>query len=122
MGGRSGFSLPEILVVISLLFILTATLPSLAGFKNRILVAIESARIASELRRIEAAAIAAGSLRSFDSSGWDLPGGLSFSGNRVFSFSPSGFPPPGGSGTLVVKGGSCSRKIIVSSFGRVRVE
>ena len=122
MGGRPGFCLPEILVVISLIFLFAASFPLLNGSKNQLLLGMESSLVASEIRKTQARAVAAGQTTSWDSSAFHLPGGLSFPANRVFSFSSSGFTPPGGSGTLILKAGNSIRKIIVSSYGRVRVE
>ncbi len=45
-----------------------------------------------------------------------------FDGKSYFSFSPSGDPDVGGSGTLTIKGYTTEKKIIVSSTGRVRIE
>ncbi len=122
MGGRAGFSLPELLVVISLIFLLAAAFPAFYGSKTQLLLGFESSLVASEIRKTQSMAVATGQATSWDSAACNLPGGLSFSANRVFSFSSSGFTPPGGSGTLILKAGNSIRKIIVSSYGRVRVE
>jgi prepilin-type N-terminal cleavage/methylation domain-containing protein len=122
MGGRDGFSLPEMLVVLSLLFLLLSSIPALNGSKNHLLLGIESSLVASRIRNIQAQAISTGSVCRFDSSTYGLPAGIVFAPNRIFSFSSSGFPPPGGSGTLTLKAGGSVRRIIVSSYGRVRVE
>lgn len=45
-----------------------------------------------------------------------------FSGKSYFSFVPSGYTDVGGSGTLFVNGTIKSKKIVVSSRGRIRVE
>ena len=41
---------------------------------------------------------------------------------KIFKFAASGFPLPGYSGTLVLKCNGKTRRIIVSSVGRIRVE
>lgn len=53
----------------------------------------------------------------------ELPRRLYFEKSKTIKFAASGFPPPGGSGTVVIRtksGGS--KKVIVSSVGRVRIE
>lgn len=47
---------------------------------------------------------------------------IRFSGKSYFEFVPSGYTDVGGSGTLMLGGISSTRKIIVSSRGRIRVE
>jgi len=52
-----------------------------------------------------------------------VPDGVRFDGKDVFIFSVSGNPAVGGSGTLIimnVKGKS--KKVVVSSIGRIRIE
>jgi len=122
MGNRRGFCLPEILVALSLLLLFLCSVPGLNGSKNSLLLGIEASLVASRIRLVQAQALATGSTGRFDSSSFVLPAGIVFSPDRTFSFSSSGFPPPGGSGTLTVKAGKLSRKIIVSSAGRVRIE
>jgi len=47
---------------------------------------------------------------------------LGFSGKEYFCFTASGAADIGGSGTLIIQGLSRTKKIIVSSRGRVRIE
>jgi len=49
-------------------------------------------------------------------------GKVQFQGKDHFSFVQSGYTDVGGSGTLILGGAPVSRKIIVSSRGRIRVE
>lgn len=48
--------------------------------------------------------------------------GVKFSGKSYFAFAPSGNTEVGGSGTLLIGGTPNSRKIVVSSRGRIRIE
>lgn len=47
---------------------------------------------------------------------------IGFTGKEYFSFVPSGCTEVGGNGTLFVSGLGKTKKIIVSSMGRIRVE
>jgi type II secretory pathway pseudopilin PulG len=53
----------------------------------------------------------------------NLPSKFNFVEVRVIKFSSSGFPPAGGSGTVLLEDiGGRVKKVIVSSTGRVRME
>lgn len=52
----------------------------------------------------------------------ELSPGLDFKTDKTLKFSPTGFPPPGGSGTVILQAGTRSKRIILSSLGRVRIE
>ncbi len=52
-----------------------------------------------------------------------LPPDINFDKMRTFVFSPSGFPPPAGFGTLIVSHAKGrTMKIVFSSSGRIRLE
>ena len=103
MGGRRGFTLVEMLVVISVCgLLLSFSFSSLSKFKKSVGFEASARQLASDLRRTQSQAMSRHE---------------SLSQGR-FTFSSSGFPPPGGSGTEVIG----HRKVIVSSVGRVRIE
>jgi len=53
----------------------------------------------------------------------ELPEKFDFKSKKTITFSPSGFTPPGGSGTVTVTDmGGRIKRIMVSSAGRVRME
>jgi hypothetical protein len=52
-----------------------------------------------------------------------FPPGIKFKRTCDIGFSASGFPPPGKSGTLILEdAGGRTKKVVVSSLGRVRLE
>jgi prepilin-type N-terminal cleavage/methylation domain-containing protein len=109
--GKRGFTLIELTVVFSLIgLILLFSLPTLANFKEHVYLEAASTQLASDLRTTQIEAICFNETRTISLNG------------RQFIFSKTGNPPPGGSGTVVLNGRSCSRSVIVSSVGRVRVE
>ena len=120
MGGRGGFTLLELLVAISIFSILLSTFPAINRATKQLLLRPQTALTVTEIREAQATAVASG-----ENSVWaptPLPAGLAFTPGRYFTFSGSGFTPPGGSGTLALACGKNTRKIIVSSYGRIRIE
>ena len=130
---RPGFSLIETLVVLGLiaLFILVS-FPVLNIFRQNLSLIYASRQVASDLRayqqeafmRQESVSIAfAGQAYSVGLKKVSLPAGVKVSRSKTISFGSTGFPVPGGSGTVILGGRhSKARKIIVSSSGRIRVE
>jgi len=83
------------------------SLPTLTKYRETIKLEATARVIVADLRRTQCSAHA--SNESISSNG--------------FTFSRTGFPTPGGSGTLVLSGHFArERKVIVSSVGRVRFE
>jgi prepilin-type N-terminal cleavage/methylation domain-containing protein len=124
MKTKKGFTLVEILAVLGVLaVILSFCLPALSHFSARLFLNASSRALASDLRNLQSQAILQHKTLSFDAGKMGLPAGIMLKTTADIRFCPSGFPPPGGSGTLLLQNRSGqSRKIIVSSAGRVRIE
>jgi Tfp pilus assembly protein FimT len=106
MGRRRGFSLVELVVIVSICGLLfSLSFPTLANFRSRLSLETAARGMASDLRKCQASAMSKGET-------------VACAGTK-FKFSSSGFPPPGGSGTYRMCG---KKKIILSSAGRVRIE
>lgn len=102
--GWKGFTLVELLIVIGLSgLLLSFTLPTFTKLKENLRLNGAAQQLASDLRVTQAKAIATGQTEACGR----------------FRFAASGFSPPGGSGTELI---GRSRKVILSSAGRVRVE
>ena len=112
--GRRGFTLVELLIVISILMLLSAaSLSALYAFRANLALNYSAEYAKAAIRRSQMHAIAKQTTVSC------RPAGL----NKTFVFSRSGFPVVGGSGTGTLKNSTGrTKKIIVSSVGRVRVE
>lgn len=101
--GRRGFTLIELLVVVGICgLLLSFSFPALSNFRKGVYLESSAREIASEIRKAQSLAMSVGETQSVGK----------------FKFSRTGFPLPGGSGTETIG----SRKIIVSSVGRVRIE
>ena len=102
--GRKGFTLVELLVVIGLCgLLLSFTLPTFTKLKENLRLNGTAQQLASDLRAAQATALSVDQAQT----------------NGRFRFAASGFPPVGGSGTELI---GRSRKVILASTGRVRVE
>ncbi|OGC03365.1 hypothetical protein A2276_00390 [candidate division WOR-1 bacterium RIFOXYA12_FULL_43_27] len=133
MRNRSrGFTLLEILIVLSLIAALFGfSYLSFSGYTDSARLNAASKLIVADLRLAQnnASSERQSYVVAFDGGSYTinsqktvkLPQGIT-AAPYTFIFSPSGAPPPGGSGTLVLSGKKHSRKIIVSSEGRIRVE
>jgi type II secretory pathway pseudopilin PulG len=96
--------LVELLVVIGLCgLLLSFTLPTFTRLKENLRWNGTAQQLASDLRLTQATALATDQVQACGR----------------FKFAPSGFPLVGGSGTELI---GRSRKVILSSAGRVRVE
>jgi prepilin-type N-terminal cleavage/methylation domain-containing protein len=124
MYGKKGFSLIEIIVVLGMLGVLFAlSLPISSRFSSVLYLNASAKALASELRNVQNQSILQHKTLSLDLANLNLPPGIHLANNRDITFSPSGFPPPGKSGTLVLQNSlGRTKKVIVSSVGRVRIE
>lgn len=122
--GRQGFTLIETLIIISILGVLfAATLPLYSSFSAQLALNTAASTIASELRSVQSQAVTRHQTLSLPPDKIKLPAGIKFLSEKELSFSPSGYPPPGGSGTLIISNKlNKIKQIILSSAGRVRVE
>jgi type II secretory pathway pseudopilin PulG len=120
----NGFSLVELLVVFFLLFAFSAGTAAIFSSLSRHLALQNTAEtIATAIRTTQSRARLEHQIYSFDAGENPLPQGISIAAAHVFSFASSGFPLPGGSGTLTLQNSAGERKnVVVSSVGRVRVE
>jgi prepilin-type N-terminal cleavage/methylation domain-containing protein len=120
----AGFTLVELLVVLSLIFAFSAGITTIFYSVSRHIVLQSTAEtLATDIRTTQSRARLQHQACFFDAEVKPLPQGVKIASAHVFSFCASGFPPPGGSGTLVLQNSSGERKsVIVSSVGRVRVE
>jgi|GEM_PF-1181617 len=123
MLNRKAFTLVETVTVIGIIGVLLAlSLPLSRSFASALHLNASARAVASELRLVQGRAILEHRTLSPDLSRLDLAPGIKLV-PRPICFSPSGCPPPGGSGTLFLSNRLGSvKKVIVSSSGRVRVE
>ena len=121
---QKGFTLIEVLIVLSILAISFAlAYPALSRFSARLTLQAAARTLASDFRALQAAAVSKHRTLNFQPEKATLPGGIKVVATSLIGFSPSGFTPPGGSGTWTLKNRlGDQKKIIVSSMGRVRVE
>ncbi len=114
----------EALIVLGTVAILLGIgLPGLGRFSALLSLNGAGKRLASDLRALQSRAILEHAAFSFDMNKIDLPPEIKVTKSASFSFSSSGLPPPGGSGTVVLEDRfGHQRKIVLSSAGRTRVE
>lgn len=107
---RRGVSLVEILFILSFIsFFLLFSLAPLYQLRSRFAVEARARNTAVELRSCQAKAMAKNETVSYLGTG--------------LKFAASGFPLPGGSGTIFINGNnSYTKKVILSSAGRIRLE
>jgi prepilin-type N-terminal cleavage/methylation domain-containing protein len=121
---RPGFTLLELLVVIGLLtasFAIAA--PALSRFCAQFLLKTSAQALASDLRLLQTRAVLRHKTLSLDPSEYPFPAKIKLAKGKIIAFSADGFPPPGGTGTIVIQNDlGNDKKIIVSNLGRVRIE
>jgi prepilin-type N-terminal cleavage/methylation domain-containing protein len=124
MRDKRGFSLIEIIVVMGMLGALFAlSLPLSARFSSVYYLDASAKALASELRNVQSQSILQHKTLSLNLANLNFPPGIFLVNTRDISFAPSGFPPPGKSGTLTLQNSlGRTKKVIVSSSGRVRIE
>jgi prepilin-type N-terminal cleavage/methylation domain-containing protein len=105
---RKGFTLIELLVVVGILgLLLSLSFPALSSFRGIISLNASAQVLASQLRKTQSQALCENENREYGR----------------FKFSRTGFPLPGGTGTQILTDSfGRTRKVILSSAGRVRVE
>ena len=140
---EKGFTLIELLIILLIIGVLFfAAIPPSSRFIDSIKLNGTAKEIASELRALQIRAIAGNTLYeiSFEANKYVVSREDLFEAKRVeiktielsrslyfdkpvkINFASSGFPKPGGFGTVILRSKSGSRKIIGSSVGRVRIE
>lgn len=141
---KKGFTLIELLIVMAAAAIVFSAVISNFGTAKRTLDLETSAQeISNSLKLIRQKALAASSQTELKGdlgifilqmyapvsnstvrmSSKDLPGKILFDSPVSFKFAASGFPLAGYSGTAILRSSSGkTKKIIVSSFGRIRIE
>ncbi len=141
---KKGFTILELLIVISLVSLLMSiSAMNMAGLKRALLLDNSANELANTLTIMKQTAISSSgrtglvcnvkkyyieTLDLFSNSmkktrEASLPDGICFKEPCEISFSQSGFPIPGYSGTITMSDRSERiKKIIVSSFGRIRIE
>ncbi len=124
MSAKKGFSLIEMLVVVGILGMLFAlSLPISRSFSSILYLNASAKGLASDLRKVQSQAMLQHKTLSINLGKLKFPPGVSFANTHDMSFSPSGCPPPGKSGTLILQNSfGRTKKVIVSSSGRVRIE
>ncbi|MBI5399612.1 prepilin-type N-terminal cleavage/methylation domain-containing protein [Candidatus Saganbacteria bacterium] len=121
---RPAFTLIEVVICLSLVGVIAvAALAAAAGFSGSWNLRAASRSLASELRHIQSLAVSQHQTLSFKPDRCKLPAGIILTKTSSITFAPSGQTPPGGAGTLIITNRrGQSKKIIVSTAGRVRIE
>jgi prepilin-type N-terminal cleavage/methylation domain-containing protein len=121
---KPAFSLIELLIVISVVsLLLIFGLPSFYYFRQNLSLATSAKMLASTLRETQAQAFLIHQTCSLSCEALALPAEVQVVSDPGICFSSSGFPPPGGSGTIIIANQlGKEKRIIVSSVGRVRIE
>jgi prepilin-type N-terminal cleavage/methylation domain-containing protein len=120
---KRGFTLIELLMVIFIVGILFSfSFPTLKRFCDSLALNHTAQAMAGEIRTLQAKAYTQHQRLSLDISRF-LPSNIFIAQAHLICFSDSGFPVPGGSGTLILRNQlGQTKSIIVSSLGRVRIE
>jgi prepilin-type N-terminal cleavage/methylation domain-containing protein len=123
MGRTDGFTLIELLLVMGILsFLAVFSLPALFHYRSNLMLEVSGRAMVSEINLAQARAMAGGQA-SWQATAFHFPAGVKPVGLKTFTFSASGFTPPGGSGTqTIINSDGHTRNIVVSNVGRVRIE
>jgi prepilin-type N-terminal cleavage/methylation domain-containing protein len=121
---KSGFSLIELVVVISIVgILLTVAIPITNYFAQHFALDSSARLVASDLRKEQRLSSLEHTERSYDPTKAALPGGITLLAAKIIKFSASGFPSFGGVGTITLQNRFGEvKKVVVSSVGRVRIE
>jgi len=131
---KTGFSLVELLLVLGLIAILSSlSFPVYCSFYKNLCLAHAAHQVAADLRAQQQRAFTCQeeirvvfSGRQYSITGLRavvLPSGISVTRDEIISFSSTGAPSPGGSGTITLSGKNLSvKKVVVASSGRIRIE
>ena len=104
MGDRRGFTIIELLVVLSICAILfSLALPPIRNIKSKLLLSACLQGSVSGLRYTQSRAITSNQEQKWSISDYPPANDLKKGAIKLFSFSPSGFCPPGGSGTQLLE-------------------
>ncbi|MEA3494031.1 MAG: type II secretion system protein [Candidatus Margulisiibacteriota bacterium] len=122
--GRQGFTLIELLIVISIVGItLFASFPGINRFSKQLSLSGAAKAVVSEIRSIQKNALLRHETLSLNFNKISLPPGINIIKSSNIKFASSGYPPPGGSGSIILQNqNGQTKKVIISSSGRVRVE
>lgn len=120
---RPGFTLIELLVAVGLLAVIAlGSFSALARFNSSVSLRAVTETLVSDLRLLQNEAKTVHQTKIFDPAKKVWPAGIMVSGGPI-NFAASGYPLPGGSGTLTLKDRfGRIRKVIVASTGRIRHE
>ncbi len=121
---QRGFTLIELLIVIGLIsFVFAAAAPNLSRYSSLLNLNASAKLIVSDLRLTQSQALTQKETLCYDPTKTRLPSGIKFIKTKPIYFSASGNPAFGSSGTIMMQNRlGQSKKIIVSSVGRIRVE
>jgi prepilin-type N-terminal cleavage/methylation domain-containing protein len=119
-----GFSLVELLFVISIsLALASLTALSIQPLLSQISLNSSAQTLASKLRALQAKATCGHKTLVLQQTNLLLAPGTKIQKFSTIAFSSSGFPPPGGAGTIVLQNHlGKTRKVVVAASGRVRIE
>lgn len=123
MGKKKAFSLIELSLVFWIFgLILAVTYPALSHFQQNLYLNYSTHALSSKFRKTQSLAMC--SNKATETKGNDeLAAGVKFRYGKKFVFSRSGSVMPGGAGTEWVENRfGKTKKIIVSSMGRIRIE
>ena len=121
---KKGFTLVELITVIAILAtLLVIFIPRVSVFTLNLYLDASAKAVAANLRNLQSQAITKHQTTSLSLESLALPSQIQIISASNISFASSGFPPPGGSGSILLETRfGKSKKIVVSSSGRVRIE
>ena len=121
---KRAFTLVELLVVIAVIgTIIAFAYPTTSRFSSQINLNNGAKELVSTLRANQAKAISRRESVALDTATYRLLGDIKAINDKRITFSPSGFPTVGGSGTIILQNRfGQTKSIVVSSIGRVRIE